>query len=150
MTAQKLTEERITALEKYVQRAMKDIYDNPDDWEHSEASKALTGYALSLIAYWRENEALANKLKAELAYVRLQRDALLEMTWLDLPSEPCESIAMWRKLFEEGWERKPEKEHEQKEPLCQHCGFPYGHHQLGGPIAHCLGGHPGTSWEPAP
>lgn len=46
------------------------------------------------------------KTKAELAYVRLQRDALLEMTWLDLPSEPTESIAKWRMEFEKGWERK--------------------------------------------
>lgn len=38
--------------------------------------------------------------------LKRQRDALLEMTWLDLPSEPTETIAQWRKLFEEGWERR--------------------------------------------
>jgi hypothetical protein len=39
--------------------------------------------------------------------LKRQRDALLEMTWLDMPSEPTESIAQWRRLFEEGWERRP-------------------------------------------
>lgn len=45
-------------------------------------------------------------LKMELADVKLQRNALLEMTWLDLPSEPIESTAKWRAEFEKGWERK--------------------------------------------
>lgn len=47
-----------------------------------------------------------SELLAELAYVRLQRDALLEITWLDLPAEPCESTARWRELFAQGWERR--------------------------------------------
>lgn len=51
-------------------------------------------------------ETQLNKIKAEFAYVRLQRDALLEIAWLDLPSEPSESIAKWREEFEKGWERK--------------------------------------------
>lgn len=46
------------------------------------------------------------KANEELAYVRLQRDALLEMTWLDLPTEPSESTARWREEFARGWERK--------------------------------------------
>lgn len=45
-------------------------------------------------------------LRAELAYVTLQRDALLEMTWLDLPDEPSESVKRWKEQFEKGWERK--------------------------------------------
>lgn len=45
-------------------------------------------------------------LRAELAYVKLQRDALLEITWLDLPDEPTESIAKWRELFGKGWVRR--------------------------------------------
>lgn len=47
-----------------------------------------------------------NKIKAEEAYVRLQRDALLEITWLDGPAEPWESTNRWREVFEEGWTRK--------------------------------------------
>ena len=51
----------------------------------------------------RENKAL----KYELACVKFQRDALLEMTWLDLPDESDEeSIREWKCLFVEGWERK--------------------------------------------
>ena len=42
----------------------------------------------------------------ELAYVTLQRDRLLEITWLDLPSEPSESTARWQEIFNDGWERK--------------------------------------------
>lgn len=45
-------------------------------------------------------------LKMQAADLRFQRDALLEMTWLDLPAEPSESTHLWRKLFAEGWERK--------------------------------------------
>lgn len=46
-------------------------------------------------------------LKYELACVKFQRDALLEMTWLDLPAEPDEeSTKEWKRLFDEGWERK--------------------------------------------
>lgn len=44
--------------------------------------------------------------KGELAYMKLQRDALLEMTWLDLPDEPHESTAQWRAQFNEGWVRR--------------------------------------------
>lgn len=51
-------------------------------------------------------EAEKNHLRAELAYVRLQRDALLRITWLDLPDEPHESTARWQEQFEKGWERK--------------------------------------------
>jgi hypothetical protein len=36
--------------------------------------------------------------KMDFADVKFQRDALLEMTWLDLPGEPYEST--------EGWERR--------------------------------------------
>ena len=38
--------------------------------------------------------------------MKKQRDALLEMTWLDLPAEPCESIEEWKRLFSEGWIRR--------------------------------------------
>ncbi len=51
-------------------------------------------------------DAKIAELKCELAYVRLQRDALLDMTWLDLPAEPSESTAEWRRLFAEGWVRR--------------------------------------------
>jgi len=48
-------------------------------------------------------------LKFEMACVKFQRDALLEMTWLDLPAEPNhESTKMWKRVFTDGWERKPE------------------------------------------
>jgi hypothetical protein len=46
------------------------------------------------------------KLKSELAYITLQRNKLLEMTWLDLPSEPDESTAKWKEEFEKGWTRR--------------------------------------------
>lgn len=45
-------------------------------------------------------------LKLELADVRFQRDRLLEMTWLDLPAEPCESTVKWKAEFEKGWVRR--------------------------------------------
>lgn len=48
-----------------------------------------------------------NALKMEVADLRLQRDALLEMTWLDLPNDPRESTQRWKEEFAKGWERKP-------------------------------------------
>jgi hypothetical protein len=51
-------------------------------------------------------EAEIKHLKGELAYVKLQRDALLRITWLDLPDEPSESTAKWQELFNEGWVRR--------------------------------------------
>lgn len=51
-------------------------------------------------------EKLLARANEEMAYLRLQRDALLEMTWLDLPSEPNESTKRWREQFEAGWTRK--------------------------------------------
>lgn len=51
-----------------------------------------------------EKQRSAAKLDA--ADYKLQRDALLEMTWLDLPSEPTESTQKWREMFAAGWERK--------------------------------------------
>src|SRR4051812_25288081 len=45
-------------------------------------------------------------LRVELAYTRLQRDALLEITWLDSPSEPDESTAKWRERFDKEWARR--------------------------------------------
>jgi hypothetical protein len=56
-----------------------------------------------------EQESLKKQLlesKAEEAYLRLQRDALLEITWLDLPDDPSESTAKWKELFARGWERR--------------------------------------------
>jgi hypothetical protein len=51
----------------------------------------------------RQNKAL----KYELACVKFQRDALLRMTWLDLPDDSDEeSTKEWERLFEEGWERR--------------------------------------------
>lgn len=35
-----------------------------------------------------------------------QRDALLEITWLDMLGDPTESIEEWREEFSKGWERK--------------------------------------------
>jgi hypothetical protein len=56
---------------------------------------------------WIEIRDAARKAAlAELAYVTLQRDALLEITWLDLPADPCESTSRWRELFAQGWERR--------------------------------------------
>lgn len=51
-----------------------------------------------------------DEARAELAYIRLQRDRLLEVTWLDLPGEPDESTARWREEFEKGWVRKDESD----------------------------------------
>lgn len=53
-------------------------------------------------------EADLAHVKGELAYMKLQRDALLDITWLDLPGEPSESIAKWREQFSSGWQRKVE------------------------------------------
>lgn len=63
--------------------------------------------------YARAFELERNKALEELAYVRLQRDKLLEITWLDLPGEPDESTARWRELFEAGWVRRVEAAAEQ-------------------------------------
>jgi hypothetical protein len=51
-----------------------------------------------------------NRLKEELAYVTLQRDKLLEITWLDGPSEPWESTSKWKEQFDDGWIRRSERE----------------------------------------
>lgn len=45
-------------------------------------------------------------LLMENAELRLQRDFLLELTWLDLPGDPTESTAKWRAEFEKGWTRR--------------------------------------------
>lgn len=44
--------------------------------------------------------------RAELAYMKLQRDRLLEITWLDLPGEPHESTQRWAEEFAKGWVRR--------------------------------------------
>jgi predicted secreted protein len=49
------------------------------------------------------------KMEGELAYLKLQRDALLDITWLDLPGEPDESTAKWREQFNKGWVRREER-----------------------------------------
>lgn len=51
-----------------------------------------------------------NRLKGELAYMKLQRDRLLEITWLDLPDEPHESTQAWQEQFNKGWVRRAETE----------------------------------------
>lgn len=51
-------------------------------------------------------EQQVRTLKMERADLKFQRDALLEMTWLDLPAEPHESTAKWKAEFEKGWVRK--------------------------------------------
>jgi hypothetical protein len=48
------------------------------------------------------------RLKSELAYVTMQRDALLDITWLDLPGDPDESTSKWREQFSKGWIRRSE------------------------------------------
>jgi hypothetical protein len=61
----------------------------------------------------RQNKAL----KYELACVKFQRDALLRMTWLDLPDDSDEeSTKEWERLFEEGWERRALSENANVEP----------------------------------
>lgn len=47
--------------------------------------------------------------KSEFAYMKLQRDKLLEITWLDLPDEPNESTRKWQELFNQGWVRRNEQ-----------------------------------------
>ena len=51
----------------------------------------------------RNAERLA---RTQLEAARAQRDALLEITWLDMPDEPVETVEQWRVEFENGWERK--------------------------------------------
>lgn len=51
-------------------------------------------------------EAEIKHLKGELAYMKLQRDRLLEITWLDGPSEPWESTSQWQEQFNAGWVRR--------------------------------------------
>jgi len=76
-------------------------------------------------------DAKIAELKCELAYVRLQRDALLDMTWLDMPAEPSESTAEWRRLFAEGWVRRAAADDSAQPPLedetrvrLQRTGYP--------------------------
>lgn len=68
-------------------------------------SKACGHYLFSELRTLRE---AVDHIKEELAYVKLQRDALLDITWLDLPADPCESTARWRELFNAGWVRRAE------------------------------------------
>jgi hypothetical protein len=42
----------------------------------------------------------------DMAQLRAQRDALLEIAWLDTPDEPHETATQWRVEFGKGWERK--------------------------------------------
>ena len=53
-------------------------------------------------------------LKYKLACAVFERDALLDMTWLDLPGEPEECTAKWRAEFEKGWMRRAEAQNENK------------------------------------
>lgn len=53
--------------------------------------------------------------RMELAYMTLQRDALLSITWLDGPGEPIESTQQWREQFTKGWERRAMLEDAQAE-----------------------------------
>ena len=73
--------------------------------EYCAIHKALT-YARQLECQVTERDTDIVTLKTEMAYTILQRDALLEMTWLDLPGEFDESISQWKKEFEKGWERR--------------------------------------------
>ena len=52
------------------------------------------------------DEQETDRLMAIIAKLTRQRDALLELCWLDLPDEPSETVEQWRKLFADGWERK--------------------------------------------
>lgn len=56
-------------------------------------------------AFWKLKYEAA---ELERAYLKFQRDALLEITWLDLPDEPHESTNRWREEFQKGWARKDE------------------------------------------
>ena len=51
----------------------------------------------------RNAERLA---RVQLDAARAQRDALLEITWLDTPDTPHETAAQWRAEFDKNWERK--------------------------------------------
>lgn len=112
---------RILALETQLEKAKQELADHAEDWamcgipHDSITAKALTlSHDNRTLRAERDQandaheqmEMMANQISLELAAMKRQRDALLEMTWLDLPSEPQESIAEWRKLFEAGWERK--------------------------------------------
>jgi len=60
-----------------------------------------------LLARLCSQSSQLKRLKYELACVKFQRDALLDMTWLDQPGDDDEeSTEEWRRLFNEGWERK--------------------------------------------
>ena len=60
-----------------------------------------------LLARLCSQSSQLKRLKYELACVKLQRDALLDMTWLDQPGDDDEeSTEELRRLFNEGWERK--------------------------------------------
>ena len=60
-----------------------------------------------LLARLCSQSSRLKRIKYELACVKLQRDALLDMTWLDQPGDDDEeSTKEWRRLFDEGWERK--------------------------------------------
>lgn len=56
----------------------------------------------------KDLETELQNLKYEFARVKFQRDALLEMTWLDLPGNGAEEecTTEWREQFEAGWERR--------------------------------------------
>jgi hypothetical protein len=64
-------------------------------------------------------------LKCELSYMKLQRDALLDITWLDLPGEPSESTRLWREQFNKGWMRRLEviesRAAQSPRIKCDHC-----------------------------
>ena len=60
-----------------------------------------------LLARLCSQSSQLKRLKYELACVKLQRDALLDMTWLDQPGDDDEeSTEELRRLFDEGWKRK--------------------------------------------
>ena len=57
-----------------------------------------------------ENQSLREEIKEckeVCAKLQFQRDVLLELTWLDLPSANLhESATRWRELFAQEWERR--------------------------------------------
>jgi hypothetical protein len=67
----------------------------------SEARAVTT--ALRELNEARNAERLA---RVQLDAARAQRDALLEITWLDTPDTPHETAAQWRAEFDKNWERK--------------------------------------------
>jgi hypothetical protein len=67
----------------------------------SEARAVTT--ALRELNEARNAERLA---RVQLDAARAQRDALLEITWLDTPGTPHETAAQWRAEFDKNWERK--------------------------------------------